>query len=637
VSIAATPGNNICSGTSVTFTATPTGGGPSPSYQWKKNGVNVGTNSVTYNAGTGLVNGDQITCVMTSNATCALPKTPTSNAINMNVTGTVTAGVSISTVPTPNACSGGVLTFIANPVNGGNTPTYQWKIDGNIVGTNSPSYTDNGTLSVGTHAINVTMVSSVSTCITNVNASSTLNKAILPLVTPTITIASTQAPAGNACVGSSVTFTPTVTNAGSTPVYTWKKNGATVFTGTSYAAGTTLVTGDVITCEMASSATCASPVNVISAPTTITVWPNITATATVTANPAANVGCTGLPVTFTVNTTNMGATPTYQWKKNGANVGTNSPTYVDAGLTTGNTINCVVTTSIPCATPKPLTSNTLTMTMNPVLTASVNLTVTPDSVGCEKTPFTFNTFHTGGGTNPTFQWYLNGTPVPGAAQSVYSSNSLADGDMVAVQLTSNQTCTGPVMSAPMTVGIIPSPVPSVTIVGIPDGQGINFAAAVTNGGVNPTFQWRRNGHDIAGATQPTYKGIGLEPSDKINVFVHADIECANPEFLLSNTLEVSKVTSVSTVTSSFDELTLFPNPNGGRFTIKGTAKTTANGKASVEVLNAVGQVVFKDAAELKGTKLEMEVNLGGHNAAGMYMLRITVDGHTDNLRFVLKD
>jgi hypothetical protein len=48
-------------------------------------------------------------------------------------------------------------------------------------------------------------------------------------------------------------------------------------------------------------------------------------------------------------------------------------------------------------------------------------------------------------------------------------------------------------------------------------------------------------------------------------------------------------------------------------------------------------VVFKDAAELKGTKLEMEVNLGGHNAAGMYMLRITVDGHTDNLRFVLKD
>src|SRR6185312_15200833 len=59
VSIAANPGNTICSGQSVTFTATPTNGGATPSYQWKKNGTNVGTNSDTY-LDAALANGDQI-------------------------------------------------------------------------------------------------------------------------------------------------------------------------------------------------------------------------------------------------------------------------------------------------------------------------------------------------------------------------------------------------------------------------------------------------------------------------------------------------------------------------------------------------------------------------------------------------
>ncbi|MBL7815751.1 MAG: T9SS type A sorting domain-containing protein [Saprospiraceae bacterium] len=84
VSIAATPGSAITSGTSVTFTATATNGGTTPTYQWKKNGMNVGGNINTYIDG-GLVNGDKITCVMTSNASCASPTQVTSNTVIIGI------------------------------------------------------------------------------------------------------------------------------------------------------------------------------------------------------------------------------------------------------------------------------------------------------------------------------------------------------------------------------------------------------------------------------------------------------------------------------------------------------------------------------------------------------------------------
>ena len=75
----------ICAGTNVTFTATPTNGGTTPSYQWKVNGVNAGTNNATFSS-TSLINGDIVTVVLTSNATPCLTGSPvTSNAIVITV------------------------------------------------------------------------------------------------------------------------------------------------------------------------------------------------------------------------------------------------------------------------------------------------------------------------------------------------------------------------------------------------------------------------------------------------------------------------------------------------------------------------------------------------------------------------
>jgi hypothetical protein len=75
--------NPVYSGTSVIFAATPVNGGPAPVYQWKVNGNNVGTNSATYSYTPS--NGDQVTCRLTSNATCATNNPAMSNTVIMQV------------------------------------------------------------------------------------------------------------------------------------------------------------------------------------------------------------------------------------------------------------------------------------------------------------------------------------------------------------------------------------------------------------------------------------------------------------------------------------------------------------------------------------------------------------------------
>jgi uncharacterized membrane protein len=84
VSIAANPGITIDAGTSVTFTATPTNDGTSPTYQWKVNGTNVGTGLSTFTTTT-LSNGDVVTCELTSDLPCTSGNPAISNEVSMTV------------------------------------------------------------------------------------------------------------------------------------------------------------------------------------------------------------------------------------------------------------------------------------------------------------------------------------------------------------------------------------------------------------------------------------------------------------------------------------------------------------------------------------------------------------------------
>ncbi len=130
--------STICNSATVNFSATSINAGTSPTYQWQVNGNKVGSNSSTFSANS-LANGDIVTCILTSNAVCALPVTATSNGISMTVIPQVAPTVAISASQTT-ICSGNTVTFTATATNGGGSPNYQWKLNNSAVGTNTSTF-----------------------------------------------------------------------------------------------------------------------------------------------------------------------------------------------------------------------------------------------------------------------------------------------------------------------------------------------------------------------------------------------------------------------------------------------------------------------------------------------------------------
>jgi gliding motility-associated-like protein len=420
---------NVCTGVSIVFKANTSNGGLAPVYQWKKNGINTGTNSNTYQTAS-LSKGDLITCTLTSNAPCALPVTVTSNTITMTGNA-VTPAITIMEAKN-NICAGTYVTFVAHPTNGGNTPAYQWKKNGVNTGINNASYIDN-TLADGD--VISCVLTSTSPCAVPVTATS--NSIVMKVVTtivPTIAIATSST---TLCPGTSLTFTTGITNGGAMPVYQWKKNGVNVGANSSTYTNNVWNNGDIITCVLTSNSTCAAPAPVTSNAITLTVNTG-TPSVSIASNSTAATTCSGLPFQFYANTPIKGPSPVYQWKKNGSNVGTNSNSYMDNALVTGDVITCVFTHNVPCIAPATVTSNAVTMTVNPLLLPGISIsTIAPDP--CAGGPVTFKAAITDGGPAPVYLWKKNGAIVGTNSDTYVDNTVLNNGTSITCELQS-QPC-----------------------------------------------------------------------------------------------------------------------------------------------------------------------------------------------------
>jgi hypothetical protein len=332
-SIGATANNvKISNGNISTFTAVGTNLGASPTYQWKLNGANVGTNSTTY-TNASLSNADVITCVVTPNLGGCSASTYTSNNVTINdINQTTQNEFYITGAATPSACRESVSDVVwviasSSPRNTISTNTLTKLInngswDGN--GFSLQSVNNNGYMQTTVAETNTERMMGLSATDANSNFTS-------------------------------IQYAFYLQNGGGLRIYE---------SGNDRGAFGTYAASDILKIAVES--------NVIkyykngTLLYTSTIAPTLPLFVDVSTN---SIGATANNVkisngnisTFTAVGTNLGTAPTYQWKLNGANVGTNSTTYTNAGLTTGDIVNCIVTPDLGGCSASTYSSNNITV------------------------------------------------------------------------------------------------------------------------------------------------------------------------------------------------------------------------------------------------------------------------------------
>jgi hypothetical protein len=592
VSISATQ-STICSGNSVTFTATPNNATLAPAYQWKRNGNNIGgATSATYSTAS-LANNDQISCELTTNANCVSPNSATSNIITIAVSGTVTPAISIA-ASTDSVCPGQSVTLTATPTNGGASPSYQWKKNGNnISGATSSAYAASSLLS--TDIFSCQLTSSVGCASPTTATSNSLSVVVKNTFAPSVSI---QASVASVCEGATVNFNSSITGGGDSPIFQWKLNGNPISGETSPTfISSTLLQGDAVTLQLTSNAACAVPAVVTSSPAVLTIQPLVTPAVSIAAS--QTTVCTGASVTFTAAITNGGSAPSYQWKINGSDIlGETFSTFTSTALADGDVVSLEVTSSETCVTTQVATSAGITIIENSNVIASVSILASDSSV-CSGQAVVFTATSLNGGASPVFQWKKNNVNISGANAFTYTSVQFVSSDVVKCEMTSNASCVQQPVVVSNEVSITVNSLPDVSVT--QSGNTLSVPAAAL-------YQWFDCGNntDVNGANALSYTAAS---NGNYAVRVSNSFGCAD-------TSDCVNVTGVGLPNVLSQDLSIGPNPFQENILLSLPDMEEKEGLA--ELYDLTGRLIHRETLQAS-----QQIIYLAFLAQGNYLLKVT--------------
>jgi hypothetical protein len=209
---------------------------------------------------------------------------------------------------------------------------------------------------------------------------------------------------------------------------------------------------------------------------------------------------------FSVSVTATGDGLSYQWRRNGQNIsGATASTYSvnEAQLSDAGAYDCVITNAC---------SSVTSQTVNVGVESEATFTSQPDSLElCAGNQATFSV--TVSGSVTSYQWFYNGDEIPNATSSTYTIPSTTANDAGTYHCQVNAGECGLVVSdtAVLTVN------PGTTITSQPTSDVVceddPASLIVVASGTGLTYQWRRNGTPINGATNATYSITSAQSSD----------------------------------------------------------------------------------------------------------------------------
>ncbi len=584
----------VCAGSSVTFSNLTTGG--QTSYTWNFSGTNLASSTATDPIVTYTAPGVYSVALTASNVVGTSSITQL-NYITVNPTVVPTVSVTQSIGANP-ICSGTPATFTAAFVNGGPAPSFQWKVNGVNVGTNSPTFTS---VSLTNPAIVTCVMTANSVCaVPNTGTSSAITVTVNSSAPATVTIALTGG-TNPLCNNTLATFTATPGNGGNSPNYQWKINNVNVGTNSPTFTSNTLSNANIVTCQMTSASSCATPTVGISSGITMTVSNVLVPSVSVNLTSGTNPLCAGSLLTFTATPTNGGNTPSYQWLLNGTNIGNNSAVFSSSTFSNGAVINCIMTSNSPCSNPNTGTATAITLTVNAIPSVP---TVSPSGLVflCSGKSVTLQSSATTGNL------WSNGA----TTQSVVISSG---GNYSVTQ--SQNGCVSPPSSI-VTVSVVPSP----TVIFGPLSalcrdsepiqlQGVPFGGVYSGPGVSGQF----------------FNPANVNTGTFVLVYHYQDIR--NCVDTATASIVVLDCTGISFLGQENSKITVYPNPGNGHSTIYSSEEKII----SMRVLDINGKLIYT-----RKVNSENEILLDiSKETNGIYILELGLETRTLKLRLDKKD
>jgi hypothetical protein len=586
--------STVTAGQAASFSVTATGTAPL-TYQWRKDGIALsGATSATFTLATTSASDAGTYSVVVTNSAGSV--TSTGAALTVNAAPVAPA---ITVQPTASTVTAGQAASFSVTATGTAPLTYQWRKDGiALSGATSATFTlaTTSASDAGTYSVVVTNSAGSAT---SSGAALTVNAAP---VAPAITV---QPVASTVTAGQAASFSVTAT--GTAPLtYQWRRDGVALsgatsatFTLATTSAGDAGIYSVVVTNSAGSATSSGAALTVNAAPVApaITVQP---VASTVTAGQAASISVTA-----------TGTAPlTYQWRKDGVALsGATSATFTLATTSASDagTYSVVVTNSAGS-----VTSSGVALTVN---AAPVPPAITVQPVASTVTTGQAVTFSvTATGTAPlAYQWRKDGIALSGATSATFTLTTTSAGDagtysVVVTNSAGSATSTGAALTvtlAPVAPAITVQPAAST----VTAGQAASFSVTAT--GTAPlTYQWRKDGVALSGATSATFTLATTSASD-------------------AGTYSVVVTNGAGSVTSTGAALTVNAAPVAPAITVQPAASTVTAGQAASFSVTAMGTAPLtyqwrKDGVALSGaTSAIVTLATTSASDAGTYSVVVT--------------
>jgi hypothetical protein len=226
----------------------------------------------------------------------------------------------------------------------------------------------------------------------------------------------------------------------------------------------------------------------------------------------------------------------------------------------------------------------------------------------------FVTLSANTGTGYTYQWYKNENPVTGATSSTYNATKPGN---YQVEVTIPGGCTA--LSEAIVASYLPNPNASINT---PEGTDLCVDSSLKIKASNQpdySYQWYKDGSPISGETNYLYQAT------TIGVY-----KC-----LVTNSSGCSKytaeVTIINTCRKDALEVTRMhvnPNPTNNSFLLEMTIPGMISGSAEVEIMNLMGQQITFTNSDIKDGRITASFTFSNTAAAGIYLLRVRVQGES---------